>query len=235
MKPRDLGALARVAAITAHPDDESFGLGGVISALVANGTQVSLTCLTRGEATTLGEHDHIGRRRSDELECAANVLGIEPVRVFEFPDGNLAEVPIQELSDAVAATTLGSQAYLVFDSGGVTGHIDHHVATCAALDAAERRDLPVVGWCIEDRVAKTLNTEFGSEFAGVEKNLADLPLTVERQIQRAAMACHASQLTDNPIPLRRLELQGNREYLRLLRGSFDQCRQINKQHSVDWS
>lgn len=85
MKPAALSALKRVAVITAHPDDESFGLGAVISTLVANGAQVSLTCLTRGEATTLGNHESIGRKRSDELECAAKALGVEMIRGFRLP------------------------------------------------------------------------------------------------------------------------------------------------------
>ena len=38
----------------AHPDDESFGLGGIISAYVAAGAEVNLVCLTRGEASMLG-------------------------------------------------------------------------------------------------------------------------------------------------------------------------------------
>lgn len=220
MKPAALSALKRVAVITAHPDDESFGLGAVISTLVANGAQVSLTCLTRGEATTLGNHESIGRKRSDELECAAKALGVEMIRVFDFPDGGLTDVPIQALSDAVAASTEGAEAYLVFDLGGVTGHTDHHLATCASLDAAEERDLPVIGWCIDQEVAVSLNSEFGAEFVGTPEGSAELSLVVDRRDQLAAMECHASQLTGNPIPLRRLELQGNRECLRLLRGSL---------------
>ena len=42
-----------VLAICAHPDDESFGLGAVLSAFVDAGARVSLLCFTRGEASTL--------------------------------------------------------------------------------------------------------------------------------------------------------------------------------------
>ena len=45
-------AVSHVLAVCAHPDDESFGLGGVIAALVAAGTRVDLICLTGGEAST---------------------------------------------------------------------------------------------------------------------------------------------------------------------------------------
>ncbi len=41
-------------AVIAHPDDESFGLGAVIDALITAGAIVDVLCLTRGEASTLG-------------------------------------------------------------------------------------------------------------------------------------------------------------------------------------
>jgi LmbE family N-acetylglucosaminyl deacetylase len=35
-------------AVVAHPDDESFGLGAVLSAFIDSGTRVSVLCFTRG-------------------------------------------------------------------------------------------------------------------------------------------------------------------------------------------
>ncbi|MEQ1703060.1 MAG: PIG-L family deacetylase, partial [Ilumatobacteraceae bacterium] len=50
MKPVDQYLSARrVLAICAHPDDESFGLGAIISTLHDHGATVELACLTRGE------------------------------------------------------------------------------------------------------------------------------------------------------------------------------------------
>ena len=41
-----------VAAVVAHPDDESFGLGGVLATFAAQGRLVHVLCLTHGEAST---------------------------------------------------------------------------------------------------------------------------------------------------------------------------------------
>jgi LmbE family N-acetylglucosaminyl deacetylase len=41
-------------AVCAHPDDEAFGLGAVISTLRDAGVATSLLCFTHGEASTLG-------------------------------------------------------------------------------------------------------------------------------------------------------------------------------------
>ena len=52
--PEVLRPLRSLLAVVAHPDDESFGLGGVLAALAATGRRVSLLCFTAGEGSTLG-------------------------------------------------------------------------------------------------------------------------------------------------------------------------------------
>ena len=51
---QDLPAVASVLAVCAHLDDESFGLGAVLSAFADRGVRTSVLCLTHGEASTLG-------------------------------------------------------------------------------------------------------------------------------------------------------------------------------------
>ena len=40
--------------ILAHPDDESFAMGGTLAKYAAQGVQVTLVCATRGEAGIAG-------------------------------------------------------------------------------------------------------------------------------------------------------------------------------------
>ena len=41
----------RVLAVVAHPDDESFALGALLDRFVTAGAEVSVLCLTHGEAS----------------------------------------------------------------------------------------------------------------------------------------------------------------------------------------
>jgi N-acetylglucosamine malate deacetylase 2 len=206
----------RLLAVCAHPDDETFGLGALIGTFVDAGATVDVLCLTHGEGSTLGAGEDLGARRGHELGCAAQVLGVERVILGEHPDGQLDEVPTGRLAAEVVAAMADVDALLVFDHGGITGHPDHQRATDAALLAARRLGVPVLAWAIPDSVASVLNAEFGAGFVGRASRELTHRVTVDRTRQLAAMTCHGSQLQDNPVPRRRIELQGSAEYLREL-------------------
>ena len=213
-----LPTASSVLVVCAHPDDESFGLGAVLERFASGGAAVSVLCFTRGEASTLSEAEaDLGELRRAELANAAAELGLGRVELRDHPDGSLGSVPLDELAAEVAAVAseVRAELLLVFDEGGVTGHRDHCRATEAAL--AGDPELPVLGWTLPHRVADSLNAEHGTTFVGRADEEIDLVLHVERAGQHRAVACHASQSSDNPVLWRRLELLGEEESLRWLR------------------
>jgi LmbE family N-acetylglucosaminyl deacetylase len=116
-------------AVVAHPDDESFGLGAILSALSGAGAAVRVLCLTHGEASTLGSTVNLAQVRGCELRAAATVLGVCDVALLDYPDGGLADVPSGAL-DAEVEERLGeADVLVVFEPGGVTGHPDHQAAS----------------------------------------------------------------------------------------------------------
>lgn len=206
----------RLLAVCAHPDDESFGLGAVIDALLRDGWEAHLLVLTRGEASTLGATDDLAERRSHELQRAADALGVGRVEQLDHPDGALTELPLEQLAHDVRRTLRETQArlLLVFDERGITGHPDHVRATQAALRAAEPEHLDVLAWTVPRHVAELLNAELGTAFVGRERDEVDVVLPIDRSRHRAVIPCHGSQ--DNPVLHRRLELTGDEEWLRYL-------------------
>ncbi len=210
---------ASVLAVCAHPDDESFGLGAVLSAFADGGVRTSVLCLTHGEASTLGvDGCDLHRVRADELGEAAGVLGVDRVRLLGYADGRVSEEPLDRLSAAVgeAMEEVGADLLLVFDEGGITGHPDHVRATDAALAAAGGTGVPVLAWTLHADVAGRLRDEFAAGFVGRPDGEIHLSVDVDRSRQHRAIRCHGSQATDNPVLWRRLELQGDLEHLRWL-------------------
>jgi LmbE family N-acetylglucosaminyl deacetylase len=212
-----LPAWRSVLAVVAHPDDESFGLGGVLAAFASTGAQVSVLCFTKGEASTLhGVDGDLADIRAVELADAARELGASQVQLHDHPDGGLGgvatEVLLAEVLDMVER--VGADGIVVFDPDGVTGHPDHRAASEVALAVARPRQLPVLGWTIPTRVAEQLNVEYGAAFTGHDD--IDVVVRVDRETQRRAIACHPSQAVPGSVLWRRLELLEDTEHLRHL-------------------
>ena len=209
-----------VLAVVAHPDDESFGLGAVLAGFADAGAAVAVLCFTHGESSTLhGVQGDLASLRAAELSGAARVLGVGPVRLVDYPDGALTGVDVDDLSAHVLnlAGEVGADGLLVFDTDGVTGHPDHARATLAALAAADSAELTVLGWTVPQRVAAALNKEYDTAFTGHDPQDIDLVVTLDRTRQCAAVARHPSQAVPGSLLWRRLDLLGDREYLRWLR------------------
>lgn len=214
-----LPGTSSVLTVCAHPDDESFGLGAILSTLTDAGSRLSALCFTRGEASTLhGAPGELHSIRAAELEAAGAVLGVTHLELLDYPDGNLNALPVDELADHVTrvAHAVDPSMLLVFDHGGITGHPDHQHATDAALRAASALGLPVLAWALPDKVARLLNKELDTTFAGRGDDELDIAITVDRTRQLAAIRCHHSQSAENPVLWRRLDLLGPAEHLRYL-------------------
>ena len=217
----DLPENRSVLAVCAHPDDESFGLGAALARFSGRGSAVSVLCFTHGEASTLGDtaDRHLAAVRLAELASAAEVLGVSAVSSLSYPDGALADQPLEALAAEVtaAAQRAGADLVLVLDEGGVTGHPDHVAATGAGLLAAGPLGVPVLAWALEKAVADELNLALGTSFVGRDAGELDICVSVDRQKQLRAIACHQSQAEGNPVLRRRLATQGDREVFRWLR------------------
>lgn len=142
----------------AHPDDESFGMGGAIAYYVERGVEIYLICSTNGDAGTVdAEHmngyQSIGELRLHELYCAAETLGIKEVIPFGYCDSGMMGSPDNDNPDCLwqadedivvgqivrEIRRLRPQVVITFDAYGGYGHPDHifmHRTTTRAFHAA---------------------------------------------------------------------------------------------------
>lgn len=216
-----LAGVSEVLAVVAHPDDESFGLGGVLAALAATGGRVRVLCLTHGEASTLGAAADLAQTRAGELACATSQLDVAEALLDDWPDGHLAEQDPAALVVRIEEQARSADALVVFEPSGITGHPDHQTATLLASRVADEEGLLLIEWGVPEPVAAQLRQEFGVPLAGLGLGDGLLVSTpVDRSRQWAAIGCHTSQHPDNPLLARRLELSGEREWLRLRPAPF---------------
>ena len=136
-------AAGGLAAVLAHPDDESVGCAGALAAAHAAGDTTRLLVVTRGEAGTPdGEPDPaFGGTREAELICAAKAIGLDEVSLLDgYPDGGVADESFDRLTEEIAAWLVERRpaAIITFGPHGVTGHPDHIVVGNATRWAVER-------------------------------------------------------------------------------------------------
>lgn len=83
----DLNSIKRALVVVAHPDDETF-CSGIISALKANGSEVTLICVTRGEGGPTGgaKREDLGAIREKEMMAACEALSIDQIFFLDHVD-----------------------------------------------------------------------------------------------------------------------------------------------------
>ncbi len=126
--------------VLAHPDDESFSIGGTLAKSVAEGSHVHLVVATRGEAGIPGKDAaETAFIREDELRRACAELGIQQLTFLDFVDGKLDAV--QDDLGISSILTLMRQSrpdvVVTFGPDGISGHPDHIAVnrwTTAAFD-----------------------------------------------------------------------------------------------------
>lgn len=128
-----VAAPLRLAAILAHPDDESLGIGGVLARYAAEGVETYVVTATRGEAGRFFDaavrpsDEEVGRVRERELRAAAGVLGVREVVVLGYHDKQLDAVPAAEATRRIVEQLRRIRPHVVITFGpdGAYGHPDH--------------------------------------------------------------------------------------------------------------
>lgn len=144
----------RLLAVTAHPDDETFGCGGVLAKYANEGVTVSVVCATRGEAgqisdPSLATPENLPAVREKELREACKTLGVHNLEILGYRDSGMAGTEAnghpQSLFKANRSELIGKivasirrekpQVVVTFDPSGGYGHPDHIIIHEATLKA----------------------------------------------------------------------------------------------------
>ena len=132
-----------IACVFAHPDDETFTLGGTIARYSDAGVRCSLFCATDGNAgrsaaVTVSSPEELGALRRKELAAAAKVLGLATVELAGHGDGVLRDVDPDKLVGEVVHFFRRHRPDIVVTfgpEGAPTGHRDHRAISRAATAA----------------------------------------------------------------------------------------------------
>lgn len=124
----------RLLFVFPHPDDETYGCGGSIPKYVAEGADVYLLTLTKGEASSQGpvlglSREQMGEKRANEMFQLRDHFGLSALFLFDFPDGQLASLDPRILERTVRSIVdrIQPQVIVSYPPHGVSGFLDHIV------------------------------------------------------------------------------------------------------------
>lgn len=132
----------KVLMIFAHPDDETFGLGGLTKKLTRNGNKVVLITATKGEKGMIGyppitTQENLGKVREKELKRASKITGIKKIYFLGYIDGTLENISKKELAEKIYNLIIKEKPDIVitFDETGISNHPDHKTISFTATQA----------------------------------------------------------------------------------------------------
>lgn len=163
----DRGAGRALLAVLAHPDDESYGIGGTLARYAAEGVDVHVAIATDGAAGSIDERWHgdrsrLAEARASELEAAADILGVT-VHMLGYRDSGYVGDPANEHpaafinadeEEAVGRVVklirqIRPQVVITHDETGGYYHPDHiqcyRITTPAFFAAADPDKYPDLG------------------------------------------------------------------------------------------
>jgi LmbE family N-acetylglucosaminyl deacetylase len=189
---------AVVLAVYAHPDDADVACGGTLARWAKAGSAVHLVVCTDGGKGTLDpaiSPDALVTTRRDELDRAAQIIGLASHETLDLTDGELDDGP--ELRAALVTqirrhrpdVVLGHDPTAVFFGQDYFNHRDHRSAGWALLDAlapaaALPHYFPQAGPAHQATTAYLSGTLEPDVWVDVSDTIA---------LKAAAVECHRSQ------------------------------------------
>lgn len=207
-----------------HPDDEAYVSGGLLRSAEKYSVNTKLICLTKGGRGLLPKDPSLAKKlkniRSDELKRSSEILGIDELILWDYPDGCLYENKTL-WSDKLKKEIIKSKASLIvtFDPSGITGHPDHLITSKEIFDTVKSMDeKPQILFRVPDKQEKNyFKNNQVMPFALKKTHELSYPFSVSIKKIKAIFA-HKSQLKNFLFKLQILEwfLFDNKEYYHLL-------------------
>ena len=147
----------RLVVVSAHPDDESLGAGGLIATASAAGLAVYVVLLTAGEASPFASptstRHALATLRLAEMENALARLAPDHFLVFlGAPDGEVS-CSQEQIAQSLTELVGDGRSTLIAAPWRQDGHPDHAAAGRAAAVAARASgarlvEFPLLSWAV---------------------------------------------------------------------------------------
>lgn len=191
----NLAYLGKVLVIAPHPDDEILGCGGTMARILAEGGNVEVAIVTKGQQPQFPVEMVEGIRA--ETKAAHKLLGLATTHYLDLPAAALDRMSATELNGALAGLVQGTQPDTLFLPFIGDIHTDHQLTFLAAMVAArprhERAPRRIYAY---ETLSETNWYAPGITPAFIPNVFIDISETLERKLD--AFRCFESQVREFP-------------------------------------
>jgi len=213
MKPFPKIKNKNIAAVFAHPDDESFGPSATLAKL-AKDNNLFLIIVTDGSGG-LGRDqfkEKLSQIRKKEAEKAAAILGIKEIFFLDYQDGTLCNKLYHQIAEKIfqIIKKINASIILTYENLGVSGHLDHIAVSliCSYLYEKHPEQIKkIFYYCLLHSEKKSMKDYFIYWPQGYRKKEIKYYLKIDQALLEkkiAAIKCHQSQKKDMEAVLKKL-------------------------------
>lgn len=200
-----------ILVVAAHPDDEILGVGGTIPLLKKKGAIVDVVVVTDGSTVQYKEDQEILFRKYEEARQAAEMVGVDNLFQWEFPDMSLDTVAHSNLNSAFESIFKERRYDCVFVQNGSDINLDHRLIYHSVMVAAR----PYPNQTIRKILSYYVNSssEWGGIYEGVPFNpnvFVNIEETIDLKV--SAMEAYKSEIREYPHPRSSVGIRNSASY-----------------------
>ena len=151
-----------IVAIFAHPDDEVLGCGGSLALHKSFGDSVHVLILSKG----LKSRDNCKIPYNifkKQIDKANRVLGVESVRILDFPDNSFDSVKFIEIVKSIESFIKLKKGNIIYTHHVGDLNIDHEITHKAVLTATRPNEKSSVEKILSCEVNSSTEWSFNSK------------------------------------------------------------------------
>jgi len=187
----------RIICVAPHPDDEILGCGGTLLRSKSEGAQVAWLIVT-GISVENGWPIEQVRRRDEEINTVAGLVGFDCVYNLQLPTTQLDKVPINDLMKKFSDVFKSFQPEEVFLPHRSDVHTDHRVVFDVAVSCTKWFRYPTVRRVLAYETLSETDFGLNADTAFHPNYFVNIEGFLERKLE--IMAVYRSEMSSFPFP-----------------------------------
>ncbi len=188
----------KVLVISAHPDDETLGVGGSILRHVASGDQVFWLIVTTMSEES-GYDSKKVQAREEEIESVSRAYGFSEIIKFDYPTATLSSSDLPSLISRLSKTVSEIQPNVIYTLNRSDVHSDHRIIFEAVNGSTKSfRHSYIQRVLMYECISETEFAAPLQENAFIPNYFVDITPHLERKIE--IMKIYKSELGVHPFP-----------------------------------